>query len=281
MLKRWGALDDEVVAAGRTLAERLGAPEIGVVLGSGWSGLAGALGAGPAVPRADIPGFPECRVDGHDGGVAAADLAGRRIWFVTGRVHAYEGRSPAEIAFPVRVLAAAGARGVVLTCAAGGLLDDDRPGDLAVVEDHLNLQGLDALAAIAPERRDPPFLDLQGLYDAAWAESLAASLRAEGCRVRAGVLACVRGPCYETAAEVRMLRVLGADLASMSTVPEAIAARYESLRVAAVACVSNRGAGLSGAPIGHAGVLDVVRRAVGDAAPGFAAGLARLVARHA
>lgn len=266
MPKSWGALDDEVRYAAEALRRRLGAPDVGVVLGSGWSSLASALGAGAGIPRAEIPGFPQCRADGHDGGVAVAEVDGARYWLFLGRVHRYEDRAGAEIAFPVRVLAAARARGVVLTCAAGGLLEGDRPGDFAVVRDHVNLQGTDPIAEIPTWRRDPAFLDLVGVYDAGWGDAIAGALRESGTRVRDGVLAAMRGPCYETPAEVRMLRALGADLASMSVVPEAIAARYEGLRVAALTCISNRGAGMDAASIRHGEVLEVVRRAVAGSA---------------
>ena len=254
MVKPWGVLDDEVEEAAALLRERLGAPTLGIVLGSGWGPLAAALGAGDPVPREAIPGFPVSRVEGHGGGVASTPGG---VWIFKGRVHRYEGRSGAEVVFPVRVLAAARARGVLLTCAAGGLLESDRPGDFAVVADHLNLQGTDPVAEIEGFRRDPAFPDLQGLYDPGWSATLRAALGA-----RSGVLAAMRGPCYETPAEVRMLRALGADLASMSTVPEAIAARYLGLRVAAVACISNRGSGMDAQAIRHGEVVGAVERAV-------------------
>lgn len=253
MFKPWGVLDDETLEAAALLRGRLGDPRLGVILGSGWGTLAEALGAGEPVPREAIPGFPVSRVDGHGGGVAAASGG---VWVFKGRVHRYEGRSGAEVVFPVRVLAAAGARGVLLTCAAGGLLEADRPGDFAVVHDHLNLQGTDPVAEIEAFRRDPAFPDLQGLYDPEWSAALREALGA-----RPGVLAAMRGPCYETPAEVRMLRALGADLASMSTVPEAIAARYLGIRVAAVACISNRGSGMDAQAIRHGEVLGAVERA--------------------
>lgn len=270
-MKPWGALDREVEQAAALLTARLGPPSLGVVLGSGWRGLARALGCGESVPREAIPGMAPATVAGHAGGCAAAADA---VWVFLGRVHLYEGRSPAEVVHPIRILAAAGARGVVLTCAAGGLEEEDRPGDFAVVRDHINLSGRDPVAEIPAELRDPAFLDLQDAYDSDWAERVRLSLESVGARVRSGVLAAMRGPCYETPAEVRMIRALGGDLAAMSTVPEVVAGRYLGLRVAAVACISNRAAGLdaSGA-IRHESVLDIVRRASETHGAGFARAL--------
>lgn len=245
------------------LSARLGAPGSGIILGSGFAPLAAILRASAPVRFEDVPGYPPRRAPGHGGGVASLERGGARAWVFLGRLHTYEGLDPLSAAYPVRLLAAAGARRVLLTCAAGGLLDDDRPGDFAVVTDHINLQGDDPIRHIAPSRRSPAFPDLQGAYDPAWAESWRAAARGSGTRLRDGVLAALAGPCYETPAEVRMLRGLGADLVSMSVVPETILARYLGLSVAAIACISNRGAGMDdGAAIAHDDVVDAVGRAV-------------------
>jgi purine-nucleoside phosphorylase len=245
------------------LRSRLGLPDLGVLLGSGFARLGAALDAGTAVPASEIPGCPHCAVDGHAGVVAAVSVGSKRIWVFSGRLHLYEGHDAGRVALSVALLAAAGAKGALLTCAAGGLLDDDRPGDFALITDHLNLTGADPLRAVPFGRRDPQFLDLQGTYDPMFQEGWRRAARNGGLRLRDGILASLPGPCYETPAEVRMLRVLGADLVSMSTAPEAIAARYLGLRVAAVACIANTGAGVrEQAPIRHGGVLETVRTAV-------------------
>jgi purine-nucleoside phosphorylase len=249
----------EAAACAKALRERLGPPDLGIVLGSGFGRLARSLGAVPAVPPGELPGWP----DQPNGGVAAAALSGRTLWIVMRRVHLYEGHSVDRVAYPVEVLAAAGAKGILLTTAAGGLLEQDEPGDFAVITDHVNLTGEDPLRQIPCERREPAFLDLQGAYDQEWADLLRRSALDCGRPVRDGVLASLRGPSYETPAEVGMLRSLGADLASMSVVPETIAARYRKLKVAAVACIANRGAGLGEGSISHGEVLDTVERAVG------------------
>jgi len=245
------------------LVERLGRPALGVLAGSGFQGFASALGAGDAAAFDTIPGFPSRRAPGHGGGVAAADVDGARVWIVLERLHTYERLDALEAAHPIGLLAAAGAGAVLLTCAAGGLRDDDRPGDFAVVTDHLNLLGDDPIRRIPPDRRKPAFVDLQHAYDPALSTRWHAAARRHGIELRDGILAALPGPCYETPAEVRMLRGMGADLASMSVVPETILAAYLGLRVAAIACVSNRGAGLDGAGvIAHDDVVDVVVHAV-------------------
>jgi inosine/guanosine/xanthosine phosphorylase family protein len=244
------------------LVKRLGAPRAGVILGSGFRPLAAAWGAGDAVPAAAIPGYPAPRASGHDGGVAAVTLDGALVWIFLGRLHLYEGHDALAAAHPVRLLADAGARSVLLTCAAGGLLPEDRPGAFAIVTDHINLSGDDPLRRIPIGERFPAFQDLQYVYDAAAAVAWRRQAAASGLPLRDGILASLPGPCYETPAEVRMLRALGADLASMSVVCEAIYARHRGLAVAALACISNRGAGLDGAAIDHRDVVDVVGSAV-------------------
>jgi len=256
------------------LVARLGPPRLGLVLGSGFSQLAEALAVGEPTAYGSIPGYPARYAQGHDGGVAVAKVGGALLWIFNGRLHAYEGLDALAAAHPVGLLAAAGAQNVVLTCAAGGLREDDRPGDFAIVTDHVNLMGDDPIRRLPPDRRDPRFLDLQHVYDPGLAALWRDAARGFDVPLRDGVLAALPGPCYETPAEVRMLSAIGADLASMSVAPEAILAHYLRLRVVAIACISNRGAGLcAGEAIAHDDVLDVVERAVRRSAPFFRDGL--------
>jgi purine-nucleoside phosphorylase len=272
---------EDVPRAAERLRERLGAPALGVLLGSGFAPLAAALGAAETVPATEIPGYPRSDVAGHDGGIASVILTGgEAAWLFLGRLHLYEGHDASRVAFPVAVASAAGARAVVLTCAAGGLLAEDRPGDFAVIVDHVNLTGEDPIRGIPPASRSPQFLDLQGAYDPELASIWRDAAREAGLRMRDGVLASVPGPSYETPAEVRMLRALGADLVSMSTAVEAIAARYLGMRVAAIACVANRGARAeAGRAIRHDDVLARVREAVAASASALGAGLGRIAAK--
>ena len=240
------------------LVAQLGAPALGVLCGSGFGELAGALGPARESVR----------------GVAAVKVGGAVVWVFEKRLHVYEGLNALDAAYPVAVLAAAGAKMVVLTCAAGGLLEDDTPGEFAIVSDHVNLLGDDPLRHIPAGSREPEFLDLQHVYDPQLAGAWREAARKNGVPLRDGVLAALPGPCYETPAEVRMLRAIGADLASMSVVPEAILAAYRRVRVTAIACISNRGAGVGGlGAIEHGQVQDVVGRAVGASASFFRDGL--------
>ena len=260
------------------LLGRLGPPRLGLVLGSGFSGLADVLGVGERTAFDSIPGYPARRAQGHDGGVAAANLGGVLVWIFLGRLHTYEGLDALAAAHPIGLLAAAGANTIVLTCAAGGLREDDRPGDFAIVTDHVNLLGDDPIRRLPPDRRNPRFLDLQHVYDPGLAAVWRDAARGSDLPMRDGILAALPGPCYETPAEVRMLRAIGADLASMSVAPEAILAHYFRMRVTAIACISNRGAGLcAGEAIAHDEVLDVVERAVRRSAPFFRDGLTAML----
>jgi purine-nucleoside phosphorylase len=260
------------------LRARLGAPSLGLVLGSGFSGLARALSAGEPVAYGSIPGYPTKRARGHDRGVAAVELGGGLLWIFNGRLHTYDGLDALAAAHPVGLLASAGASAVVVTCAAGGLRDGDRPGDFAIVTDHLNLLGDDPIRRLPRDRREPAFVDLQHIYDPVLADVWRGAARRSDVVFRDGVLAALPGPCYETPAEVRMLRALGADLASMSVVPEAILAHYFRMRVAAIACISNLGAGMKeSVAIGHDDVLEVVARAVERRAEFFKFGLTSML----
>jgi len=260
------------------LLERLGPPRLGLVLGSGFSCLRDMLTAGDSTAYGSIPGYPTRHAEGHDRGVVAASVGGATVWVFNGRLHTYEGLDALAAAHPVGLLAAAGAEGVVLTCAAGGLTDGDRPGDFAIVTDHVNLLGDDPIRRLPPDRRNPKFLDLHRVYDPDRAASWRRVAREFDVPLRDGVLAALPGPCYETPAEVRMLRGIGADLASMSVVPEAILAHYFRMRVSAIACVSNLGAGLSaGETIAHDDVLDIVDQAVRRSEPFFRGGLTAML----
>jgi purine-nucleoside phosphorylase len=258
-------IPSEDAASAEMIVAALGRPRMGIILGSGFADLAGAVGSSATLETRDVSGYPESRTEGHGGAIQATRVGETPCWLFDGRLHLYEGLGVAEVVRPVTVLAAAGARAVLLTCAAGGLADADRAGDFAVITDHLNLTGEDPVRTIHPKDRRAPFVDLHHVYDDRLRESWRAAARGEGVDLRDGVLAAVAGPSYETPAEVRMLRTLGADLVSMSTVPEALAAHYYGMRVAAIACVANRAAGMdTGEPIRHDDVLVNVRAAVAD-----------------
>ena len=234
-------------AAARRWAELSGAAghDVCLVMGSGWVPAADALGpAEVEVPVTDLPGFLPPAVSGHAGRLRSLQVGSSRVMVLLGRTHLYEGRGVDPVVHGVRVAAAAGCRTVVLTNAAGGVREGLSVGQPVLVSDHLNLTGRSPLVG-------PRFVDLVDLYSS----RLRALVRRLDPSLEEGVYAAFPGPHYETAAEVRMVRTLGADLVGMSTALEAIAARAEGMEVLAVSLVTNLAAGMTGEPLDHAEVL--------------------------
>ncbi|HJZ86301.1 MAG TPA: purine-nucleoside phosphorylase [Polyangia bacterium] len=233
-------------------------PRVALVLGSGLGSLGDAL-EGARVTTTDIPHFPRATVPGHAGTLV---LGKNGVLALSGRVHLYEGYSVFEVVFPVRVLIAMGARTLILTNAAGGLDPRYRAGELVVISDHINLTGQNPLRGANDERMGPRFPDLSEAYHPslrALAEKAAAAAGLGP--LREGVYAGLAGPSYETPAEVRMLRALGADLVGMSTVLETIAAVHMGARVLGISCVANLAAGLSQEKLTHDEVMEAGRQA--------------------
>lgn len=239
-------------------------PQAGVVLGSGLGGFAARLAQAVVVPYAEIPEFPVSRVPGHAGRLVMGQIEGERgpvtVAVLQGRVHGYEGWSAEDVAFGTRVLALLGARVLVVTNASGGVNPELPPGQLVRIVDHLNLSGANPLVGVNDERLGPRFPDLSHAYDPELGARLDAVAARLGQPLPHGVYACVRGPSYETPAEIRMLRTLGADLVGMSTVPEVIAARHMGVPVVGLSLVTNRAAGLAGEPLTHEEVGRVAAR---------------------
>jgi purine-nucleoside phosphorylase len=239
-------------------------PRAGVVLGSGLGGFAALLGAPVVIPYDEIPEFPVSRVPGHAGRLVIGELTGAAgpitVAALQGRVHAYEGWSAQDVAFGARVLCMLGARLLIVTNASGGVNPDLEPGDLVRIDDHINLAGGNPLIGANDDRLGPRFPDMTHAYDPDLGAGLEATAGQLGIPLKHGVYACVRGPSYETPAEIRMLRTLGADLVGMSTVPEVIAARHMGVPVVGVSLVTNRAAGLGRAPLSHREVTAVAAR---------------------
>jgi purine-nucleoside phosphorylase len=239
-------------------------PAAGVVLGSGLAGFADALGHAAIVPYDEIPGFPAARVAGHPGRLVVGELAVQggtvAVAAMQGRVHAYEGWSAADVAFGARVLCGLGIRSLLVTNAAGGINPSYAPGDLVRIVDHLNLSGTNPLVGENDEKIGPRFPDLSDAYDARLGSLLDEAASAAGVSLRRGVYACMLGPSYETPAEIRMLRALGADLVGMSTVPEVIAARHMGVAVAGLSVVTNLAAGLARKALSHEEVAETAGR---------------------
>ncbi len=246
--------------AAATIRERLdvGAPAAAIILGSGLGGLAARLENPRAVAFADIPGFPSTTVVGHRGALIAGTVAGREVLALAGRFHLYEGHSATLAALPVRLCHALGARTLIVSNAAGGVRRTFHRGDLMLIHDHINLMYRNPLIGTV-EPGDVRFPDMSAPYDASLLALMREVATDAGIPVVAGVYAGLLGPSYETPAEVRMLERLGADAVGMSTVPEVIAARARGMRVAGISCITNMAAGISGAPLDHAEVLETTR----------------------
>jgi purine-nucleoside phosphorylase len=250
--------------AAQTVSKRAGArqPGVAIVLGSGLGGLANAIENQTRIPFADIPGFPETTVVGHEGAVIVGSLGGRDVVALSGRFHMYEGHPAALAAFPVRVFHALGVRELFVSNAAGGISPRLAVGDLMMITDHLNLMGTNPLVGPAQEG-ETRFPDMTDAYDPGLRRLLRTTAEKLDIPLREGVYAGLLGPSYETPSEVKMLRLLGADAVGMSTVPEVIMARTLGIRVAGISCITNAAAGVTGAALSHAEVLETTRRVSG------------------
>ena len=245
-------------AAADTIRERLGvrSPVAAIILGSGLGDLAAQIKDPISVPYAQIPGFHATNVAGHRGELISGTLAGREVLALGGRFHMYEGHGARTAAYPVRVLHALGARVLFVSNAAGGIRRSFAPGDLMVIEDHLNLMFRNPLFG-AVEPTDDRFPDMSAPWSPRLIALLRESAKKTGVSVQSGVYAGLLGPSYETPAEVRMLAALGADAVGMSTVPEAIVAGAMKMEVAGISLITNAAAGISDAPLNHAEVVEM------------------------
>jgi purine-nucleoside phosphorylase len=235
-------------------------PKIGMVLGSGLGAFADQLTSAARIPYAQIPTFPRSTAIGHAGQMVIGDVGGISVAAMQGRVHLYEGYSAKEVAFPVRVFARMGIRAVVLTNAAGGINPEYKQGALVAVSDHINLQGHNPLVGPNDDRLGPRFPDMTKAYWKPYREATIEEARKLGMTVYQGVYAAMLGPSYETPAEIRYLRAIGADLVGMSTVNEVVVAVHAGLRVLAISCVTNMAAGILDKPINHEEVLETGER---------------------
>ena len=254
----------KIYEAAEYIRTRIGEkPEIGLVLGSGWGGFADRIENAVRIPYADVPGFPAAGVQGHAGEWVIGELGGKRVAVMSGRFHYYEGHDQKTVTLPVRVLQALGVGILILTNAAGGVNRAFCVGDLMLLTDHIGLTGASPLFGPNVDELGPRFPDMTHAYDVgliALAREVAAG---QGIWLREGVYAQMPGPCYETPAEVRMLRTLGADAVGMSTVPEVIAARHGGMRVMGLSCITNMAAGVLDQPLSHDEVMEAGRNSAG------------------
>lgn len=239
-------------------------PDVGVVLGSGLGDFASGLRESVALPYGDIPHWPASAVVGHAGKLAAGTLGGKRVAALSGRAHFYEGHTMQVATFATRVLGLLGVKTLILTNAAGGINLNFKPGTLMVIDDHINLMGTNPLVGENDERFGPRFPDMTEAYSRRLREVADAAAKAKGVPVAHGVYAALHGPSYETPAEIRYLRTIGADAVGMSTVPEAIVARHMGIEVLGISCITNMAAGVLPAPLDHDEVMETTRRVRGQ-----------------
>jgi purine-nucleoside phosphorylase len=239
-------------------------PKIALVLGSGLGAFADEFANAVKIPYAKIPHFPRSTAIGHAGQLVIGKVEGIDVAGMQGRVHLYEGYSIKEVTFPVRVFALMGVKAVILTNAAGGIKRDFTQGRLVVLCDHINLQGVNPLSGPNDEHFGPRFPDMSTAYDRRFRELALAEGGRHGIDLGEGVYAALAGPSYETPAEIRYLRTIGADLVGMSTVPEVIAARHSGIRVLGISCVTNAAAGILDQPLNHKEVLETADRVKGQ-----------------
>jgi len=251
-------------AAERLRQRGVGAPDVAIVLGSGLGAFTERLADATTIPYSEIPGWPASAIIGHAGRLVVGTLAGRRVLALSGRAHIYEGHDFRTVTFATRVLGALGVRLVILTNAAGGINAAFTAGTLMVIDDHINLMGGNPLTGPNDERFGPRFPDMTEVYAPRLRTLADETARAAGIRLGHGVYVALHGPSYETPAEIRFLRTIGADAVGMSTVPEAIAARHMGLEVLGISCITNAAAGILPQPLDHNEVMAVAARVRGE-----------------
>ena len=230
-------------------------PKVGLVLGSGLGAFADELSAATKIPNGKIPGFPRSTVEGHAGRLVIGKLGNVSVAAMQGRVHLYEGYSAKDVVFPMRVLGRLGIRAAILTNAAGAINVEYSQGALVVIRDHINLQGTNPLIGPNDERFGVRFPDMSQAYAKAYREIAQREAKRLGMTIYEGVYAALAGPSFETPAEIRYLKTIGADLVGMSTVPEVIVARQMGIRVLGISCVTNMAAGILDQPLTHEEVM--------------------------
>lgn len=238
----------------------LGTAEIGVILGSGLGDYANELENAVRLPYSEIPGFPQSTVAGHAGMLCCGMRHGKRVVMMQGRFHYYEGYSMKEITLPVRVMQKMGVKTLIVTNACGGVNLSFVPGDLMVIDDMFSLTGTNPLIGPNLDEFGPRFPDMSCVFDKGLRALAHETAKAQGFALQEGVYCQFSGPCYETPAEIRMARVLGADAVGMSTVPEVIVARHGGMRVLGVSCITNMAAGILDQPLCHEEVTETANR---------------------
>jgi purine-nucleoside phosphorylase len=235
-------------------------PETAIILGSGLGDFAGTLLDAIAMPYGDLPHWPESRVVGHDGRLVIGTVGGIRVAALSGRAHFYEGHDLGAVVFATRVMGRIGVRRLILTNAAGGINTSFAQGALMIIDDHINMLGSNPLIGMNDDRFGTRFPDMSEVYSARLRTIADAAAKAKAIPVSHGIYIGVHGPSYETPAEIRFFRTIGADAVGMSTVPEALAARHMGIEVLGISCITNMAAGVLPQPLVHDEVMETARR---------------------
>ena len=261
--KSAGEFENAESAAHYILSKTALRPKIALVLGSGLGAFADEFEGATKIAYGDIPNFPRSTAIGHAGQLVIGNVGEIPVAGMQGRVHLYEGYSAKDVAFPIRAFARMGVKAVILTNAAGGIKREFGQGQLVVIRDHINLQGVNPLTGPNDERFGSRFPDMTIAYDRRFREIAVGEGNRNHIGLYEGIYAALPGPSYETPAEIRYLRGIGADLVGMSTVPEVIAARHSGIRVLGISCVTNAAAGILDQPLDHNEVLETAERVKG------------------
>lgn len=273
-----GKIIAEIQEVTRFLESRLPErPRVAIVLGSGLGPFVGRIENPSFLPYDEIPHFKKTTVEGHSGRIVSGRIGGVPVAALQGRWHFYEGYPMSSIVLPTRAMCMLGVQNIVLTNAAGGVNLKFQAGDLMLIEDHINLMGDNPLTGKEPAEFGPRFPDMSEAYCRDCNRTLETVASELGVKIQKGTYCGLRGPTYETPAEVRMLRTLGADAVGMSTVPEAIAARHLGVRVTGISCITNMAAGIEGKKLDHSEVTETAKRVIKDFSDLLATSLPRMV----
>jgi len=255
-------LSERIAASTAYIAEQLGGlkPRVGMILGSGLGDYANELENAVKIPYADIPGFLRSTVEGHEGQFVAGTRGGVTILAMQGRFHYYEGYTQQETTIPVRVMRKLGIDTLVVTNAAGGINTAFAEGALMLITDHINFSGQNPLIGQNLDEFGPRFPDMTNVYTPALRKALLAKTDGEGIDLAQGIYVMFSGPCYETPAEIRFARTMGADAVGMSTVPEAMVAAHAGMQVLGISCITNMAAGVLDQPLDHSEVMETAER---------------------
>ena len=252
---------EKINTAAAAIEAACGKAEIAVVLGSGLGGYVDALQDAKKLPYADIPGFPVSTVPGHAGCWWVGTLHGKRVYMMQGRFHSYEGYDQQTVTLPIRVMAKLGVKTLIVTNAAGGVNTSYEPGDLMLITDFINLTGKNPLTGPNLDEFGPRFPDMSRAYDRDLQKLAVETAEKLGIKLQQGIYCWLNGPSFETPAEIRMTRILGADAVGMSTVPETIVARHSDIKVLGFSCITNMAAGILDQPLSEQEVLDAAAAA--------------------